>query len=192
MRIVAAIIAGGRSARMGSREKAFLNLAGKPLLQHVIDRVRPQVGTIIINANGDSMRFSQFGLPVISDDIAEITTPLAGLQAALRYAELNGFDAVLSVPSDTPFLPGDLVAMLGSGVLPAIAASGGQSHFLTGLWPVALAEFLVREMKGGLRRVKDFASLASARQVEWPTHPRDPFANINTPEELDNAMRLLG
>lgn len=191
MKIAAVIIAGGTSSRMGGREKAFLDLGGIPLLQHVIERIRPQVEAIVINANGDLTRFSQFGRPVVADEFTDVTTPLSGLHAALRFAVANGFDAVLSVPSDTPFLPDDLVARLGDGKLPAIAASGGQSHFLTGLWPVAMAERLDREMQGGLRRVKDFAAGSGARVVEWPSLPVDPFANINTPQELEDALRVV-
>ncbi len=191
MRIVAAIIAGGQSSRMGGHEKAFLDLGEKPLLQHVIERLRPQVEAIIINANGDPRRFSQFGLPVVADEFTDVTTPLAGLHAALRFAAANGFGAVLSVPSDTPFLPDDLVARLEEGMLPAIAASGGRSHYLTGLWPVTLAEHLDRGIKDSLRRVKDFAASCGARVVEWPSLPVDPFANINTPQELEDAVRVV-
>jgi molybdenum cofactor guanylyltransferase len=191
MKTCAVIIAGGQSARMGGREKAFLDLVGKPLLRHVIDRIGPQVGAVIINANGDSRRFAQFALPVIADEFAGLATPLAGLHAALRFAVANGFDTVLSVPSDTPFLPDDLVARLGDGTLPAVAASGGQSHFLTGLWPVAVSESLDRQMQDGLRRVKDFVAGTGARTVEWPCLPVDPFVNINTPQEFAAATREI-
>lgn len=183
MMIAAVIITGGTSSRMG-REKAFLELGGRPLLAHVIGRLAPQVQAIVINANGDPRRFAPFGLPVIADRRGDVATPLAGLHAALYFALENKFDAVLSAPSDTPFLPADLVERLQEQPLPAIAASGGQSHYLTGLWPVVLAQTLDREISHGLRRVQDFAARAQAREVEWPLVPLDPFVNINTPEDL--------
>jgi molybdopterin-guanine dinucleotide biosynthesis protein A len=130
-------------------------------------------------------------LRVVADESADVTTPLAGLHAALRFAAANGFDAVLSVPSDTPFLPDDLAARLGEATVPAIAASGGRSHYLTGLWPVTLAGHLDQEMKEGLRRVQDFAASCGARVVEWPALPVDPFANINTPQEMQDALRVV-
>jgi len=113
-------------------------------------------------------------------DLLSIGTPLAGLHAALTFASQNNFDAVLSAPCDAPLLPEDLrLRLQGDG--PAIAISAGQAHYLTGFWPVALLGLFD---EGQLRRVMDFAALAKARTVEWPGHPIDPFANINTPEDF--------
>jgi molybdopterin-guanine dinucleotide biosynthesis protein A len=81
-------------------------------------------------------------------------------------------------------LPPDLRARLATQA-PAVAASGGQTHYLTGLWPVSLRQALEAALVSGLRRVQDFVALAEAKSVEWPVIPRDPFANINTPEDFD-------
>ncbi len=110
MKISAVIIAGGRSTRMG-REKALIELAGNPIIQWIIDRVAPQVRTLAINANGNSQRYKAFGLPVVPDVIGA-GSPLAGLHAALSWGAAHGCDAVVTVPSDSPFLPRDLVARL--------------------------------------------------------------------------------
>ena len=192
MKALACIIAGGKSSRMNGQEKAFLDLGGKPMLQHVIERVAPQVQAVAINANGDPSRFSQFGLPVLADNPAEVSTPLAGLLTALTYAAARDFGLVLSLPSDTPFLPPDLRARLGEGSLPALAASAGQTHFLTGLWPAGVATRIAQEVnRHGLRRMQDVAKRLAARTVQWTADPHDPFFNINTPEDLAKAQRLL-
>jgi molybdopterin-guanine dinucleotide biosynthesis protein A len=190
MRIVGAIVAGGHSGRMG-REKAFVAVAGRTILARSIDRVAPQVSHLVINANGDAVRFARTGLAVIADLRPAIGTPLAGIHAGLMLARDEGFDAVLTVPSDCPFLPADLVARLaGAGRPAAIAGSGGQSHFLTGLWHAALLGELEAALDGGMVRVQDWARLVRAIVVEWPTTPFDPFFNVNTPEDLAEADRL--
>ena len=192
MRIAGVIIAGGRSARMG-REKALAMLAGKALLSHVIERIGPQVTAVVINANGDPERFAAFGLTVIADRLSGIGSPLAGLHAALSFAREEGFDAVLTVPSDAPFLPRDLARRLAEvHSTAALAASAGQQHFLTGLWSHALLEELETAIRDrGMVRVKDWAKSCGTVMVEWPDEPYDPFFNVNTQEELAEARRIV-
>ena len=183
MKIAAVIIAGGKSSRMG-RDKALVEVAGCPVIGWIADRIGPQVASLAINANNDRLSF--LGFPVIPDISHDIGTPLAGVHAGLTWARANGYDAVLTVPSDSPFLPLDLVARL-AGQGPAIAASGEQRHFLTGLWPSELFKVLEDSQ---LRRVQDFARLVSAKAIYWPIEPYDPFFNVNTPEDLAEAQRL--
>jgi molybdopterin-guanine dinucleotide biosynthesis protein A len=191
MRIAGAIIAGGRSSRMG-QEKALLDLGGMPMMAHVIARIAAQADEVFINANGDPARFAGFGRSIVPDLGSGTGTPLAGLQACLRYAAAENFDAVLTVPSDAPFIPRDLVRRLADSKAPAaIARSGGQDHFLTGLWSVGLCEELDLAMvKDGLVRVQDWARRCRAVSVNWPAQPHDPFFNINTPEDLAEARRI--
>jgi molybdopterin-guanine dinucleotide biosynthesis protein A len=192
MKILGAIIAGGTSSRMG-QEKALLDIDGVPLIERVASRLRFQVDGLVINANGDPNRFIALG-PIVADELKDIGTPLAGIHAVLRYAQADGFKAVVTVPSDTPFLPLDLVQRLaegGSHKGAAIAMTNGQSHFLTGIWTVALLPALELRMKNdNLRRVQDFATAAEAERVVWSDHPHDPFFNINTPEDLKRALAI--
>ncbi len=188
MNILGAIIAGGQSSRMGGREKAFVELGGVPLIDRVHSRIRFQVHSTIINANGDPARFARFGLPVVPDLLADVRTPLAGLHAVLSFAARHRFDAVLTVPSDAPFLPFDLVDRLeedGRATGAAVAASGGQTHYLTGLWSSALLSVLTSAMQEeGLRRVQDFERKVLTAEVTWDVFPHDPFLNINTADDL--------
>jgi molybdopterin-guanine dinucleotide biosynthesis protein A len=190
MKIAGVIIAGGRSRRMGA-EKALTTVAGKPILQHIVERIAPQVDALALNTNGDPVRYLPIGIPVIADMRTDIGTPLAGLHAGLHWTVSQGLDAMLSLPSDCPFLPRDLTARLGAGTLPSIASSGGQRHVLTGLWPSSLLATLDTALaEGGLFRVKDWAALVQVRHVEWTAVPVDPFFNVNTPEELAEANRI--
>ena len=110
MRIFGVVLAGGTGQRMGGVDKAFLPLAGRSLILHVLDRFEPQVERLAISANGDPARFAAFGLKVLPD--AEILGPLAGILAAMAWASEQGADAVVSAPVDGPFLPPDLVPRL--------------------------------------------------------------------------------
>jgi molybdopterin-guanine dinucleotide biosynthesis protein A len=189
---------------MGGIDKALMDLGGKPVLAHVIERMRPQVGSLIINANGDPERFTAFGLPVVTDTVAGFAGPLAGLLAGLRWTAANRPEAryVASVPNDTPFLSPDLVgrlleAVAGNPQLPAVASSNGKIHPVIGLWPVSLVENLAAELAADQRKAHDFAERHGAVPVSFSlveTRGRaiDPFFNANTPEDLDAARMLLG
>lgn len=190
MRIAAVIIAGGKSSRMG-KEKAFMLLQGKPLLTHIVERLLPPCDTVVVNANGDASRFAQFALDVIPDLITEAGTPLAGLHAALAYGRDNRYDAILTVPSDAPFLPRDLCTRLISDQKANVAAACGQTHFLTGLWSTDLVSNLEYALRShDLRRAQDWVRMSDAGTAEWPCEPFDPFFNINTPEDLAEAERI--
>jgi molybdopterin-guanine dinucleotide biosynthesis protein A len=198
--IVGLLLAGGQSRRMGGGDKALLPLAGRTLLDHVIDRVRPQVAALVLNANGEPSRFARFGLPVVPDSIADFAGPLAGILAGLDWAAANrpDCDVVVSVATDAPFLPADLVARLIEGMTKAgaelaCAASHGQAHPVIGLWPVHLREAL-REavVTEGIRKVDRWTVRYRLATVQFPdeTPGVDPFFNANRPEDLEHAAAL--
>ncbi len=196
MKIIGAIIAGGRSSRMGGREKAFLELASKPVILHVIEQFEPQVDQLVINANGDPARFSEFGLDILPDALTSLTTPLAGLHAALKFTKSVAAEVLVTVPSDTPFLPFNLaVKLLEKAVVrgAAIAASGDQEHYIIGAWKTELLDDLESAIaRDNLFRVKDWVNRASAQRVAWPVEPYDPFFNVNAPEDLRIAEQIFG
>ena len=195
MKILGVVIAGGASTRMGGVEKAFIPLDGITLIERVISRLRFQVDDVAINANGDATRFSVTNVAVVADQLNGVATPLAGLHAALAFAAQGGFDAVVTVPSDSPFIPLDLVARLLDGgeiTGAAIATSLGFEHHLTGIWTTSLAKPLEKLIsQDGLRRVQDFVAKAQAAKVGWAADPHDPFFNINTPEDLIIAEQIV-
>ena len=201
--VAAILLAGGLSTRMGGGDKPLKPLGGRPVLAHLLDRLRPQAAALAISANGDPARFGRFGLPVIGDTVPGRAGPLAGILAGMEWAaRLPGVGHVLSVPADTPFVPQDLVARLRPaagatmrGV--AISASGGRTHPPIALWPVALRGELARFLEEDAgRKVSAFAMRQDAAicpfgPVRIGGRDVDPFFNINTPADMEEAERLL-
>lgn len=197
MTIGGVLLAGGQSQRMGGGDKTLRMLAGKPILAHVIERAKPQVDALVLNANGDPQRFASFGLPVIADDIEGFAGPLAGVLAGLDWAAKHLPDAelVASFATDAPFLPRDLVRQLAvaleeGGFDLACAQSNGQSHPVFGLWQVGLRDDLRAALKSGLRKVDQWTARYKLVEVEFLAEPVDPFFNANRPDDLAEAERL--
>jgi molybdopterin-guanine dinucleotide biosynthesis protein A len=194
-RITGLLLAGGLSRRMGGGDKCLRALAGRPILSHIIERIRPQVGALVLNANGDPGRFAAFGLPVAADSVAGFAGPLAGILAGLDWAAAAAPDSpmVLSVPSDAPFLPRDLAQCLSAACRAeaadiVFAASGGQQHPVVGLWPVALREDLRHALvEENIRKVDLWSQRYRVAVVDFPAEPVDPFFNTNRPEDLAEA-----
>ena len=200
--IAGVLLAGGRSNRIGGGDKCLLQLRGKPLLAHAIERLKPQVSAMVLNANGDPKRFASFGLPVIADDSDEHPGPLAGLLAGMEWAdaEAPNIRSIVTVPTDTPFFPDDLVARLVEAQqgreVPAIAASDSGEHPVFGIWPIALAATLRRDLASGKRKALDWAHAQGAVTAYFAPatiqgRNFDPFFNINEAKDLAEAEALL-
>jgi molybdopterin-guanine dinucleotide biosynthesis protein A len=196
MTCIGVILAGGLARRMGGGDKPLLEIAGRPILRHVIDRLTPQCALLAINANGDPTRFRAFGLPVVADSVEGFAGPLAGILAGMDFAAASGAADVLSAPGDTPFLPADLLSRLEAarkqaGARIAVAASNGRIHHAVALWPVALREELRRALvEEGERKVSAFIGRFANVIVEWPVEPYDPFFNVNRPEDVAHAVAI--
>ena len=150
--ILGVILAGGQSSRMGGGDKCLLSLGGRPILAHVIDRLRPQVDGLALNANGDPERFAAFGLPVLPDSVGGFPGPLAGVLAGMDWAAGQGAEAIVTAAADTPFFPDDLVRALRTATVAgdtplAMAMTPGEDgrldrHPTFGYWPVDLRDDL--------------------------------------------------
>jgi molybdopterin-guanine dinucleotide biosynthesis protein A len=197
------LLAGGQSRRLGGGDKGLLALAGKPMIAHVRDRLAPQVGQMVLSANGDPSRFAALGLPIVADTVAGFAGPLAGLLAGMRWSEANAPEAraIVSVSADAPFLPEDLVARLSTTAAgrPArivLGRSDSGVHPVIGLWPLALAADLETALESGVRKVLDWARRHDTVEATFPPieldgRTVDPFFNVNTPEELAEARALI-
>lgn len=189
--VLGVILAGGQSRRMGA-EKAFVELGGRPLLAHVVDRIAPQCGALAVNANGDPARFGPFDFPVLNDGDVEGYGPLAGVLAALDWGAALGVRKVLTVAVDTPFLPRNLVTRLqDSGADIALAATSDGVHGTTGLWSVDLRDDLRAALVEGTRKVTDWTGARGAEAVLFDDTQPPPFFNINRPEDLVQAEVYL-
>lgn len=195
------ILAGGLASRMGGGDKGLLRLGDETLLARVIDRLRPQVAELALNANGDKTRFESFGLQVLPDSIEGSVGPLAGVLAGLDWAAQQGADSIVTAAADTPFFPADLAVCLqqaGQGMAaPLVLAAtpnsdrGQVRHPTFGLWPVSLRDDLRAALEGGLRKVVLWTDRHEGREAVFPVGNVDPFFNVNTPEDLTRAQALL-
>jgi len=198
--VLGVLLAGGRSERMGGGDKCLVELGGRPLLAHAIERLRPQVGSLALNANGDPGRFARFGLPVVADTVTGFAGPLAGILAGMRFAQdrMPGIRYVATAATDSPLFPADLVARLSAalderGKL-AIARCGGRDYPVFGLFPIELAgdlaEFLATSRNLAVMAWID-RHASSAVEFEAPGGAADPFLNVNTPDDLAVAEAAL-
>ena len=189
------ILAGGRSTRMGGRDKGLQILEGRHMIAHIIERLQPQVGSLLINANQNHSAYETFGLPIIADVIGEFVGPLAGLHAGLSHCTTP---YLISVPCDCPFLPIDLTSRLsdalsssGADIAYAVTINQNQTEhhpvfcLLKREAIVGLSDYL---NEGG-RKVLNWVLSQSHNQVRFDDH--EAFLNINTPDDLHtiNASR---
>ncbi|MCG6115767.1 MAG: molybdenum cofactor guanylyltransferase MobA [Mesorhizobium sp.] len=197
--IAGLVLAGGAGRRMGGANKALLPLAGRPLIAHAVERLAPQVASIAISANRDADRLAAFDLPILPDHDPRLLGPLAGILAGLRWAEGHGYSHLATAAADTPFPPVDLVERLAERLAEgqtgiALASSGGRIHPVFGLWPVALCDVLAAHLdQSEDRSVMAFARAQGMHEVEFDIEGgRDPFFNVNTPDDLAQVHRLIG
>lgn len=192
------ILAGGQARRMGGGDKCLLPLAGKSLLQRTIERAQPQVAHLILNANGNSLRFARSKLPVVPDLSEEFKGPLAGVHAGLNWMKNTYPDHqwLMSIASDSPFFPDDLAqrlldAAIQNHVHIAVAESNHQIHPTFALWHVSLLDKLEAVVKQDqVPSMQSWIETQKMIKVDFANTRYDPFFNINTPQDLYNAENI--
>lgn len=185
MSVTGVVLAGGLGRRMGGVDKGLVDFLGKPLIVHVIERLRPQVDEILINANRELDRYAALGYPVIEDDIAGFAGPLAGLHKGMSVAK---HPLVLTVPCDSPLLPLDLAERLMQGLIKnnadlAVAKTGAQAHPVFCLCKKTLLKNLEVYLQSGGRKIDAWYSALKVVEVPFDDDAL-AFANVNTVEEL--------
>jgi molybdopterin-guanine dinucleotide biosynthesis protein A len=192
------LLAGGQARRMGGGDKCLLAFAGRTLLAHAIERLTPQVGGLVLNANGDPARFADYGLPVLADVVPGFAGPLAGVLTGMAFVRQldEPCDWLVTAATDTPFFPLDVVARLRAaareaGADIAFARSADRVHPVFGLWRVALHDALAEALtEEGERKIDRFAARYRVATAGFSAVPFDPFFNINRPEDLAEAGQL--
>ena len=182
MNVTGIVLAGGKGTRMGSVDKGLQRLRGKPMVEWVLERLRPQVAEVVINANQNVPIYEKYGHRVVSDQIGGFAGPLAGLHAGLKAAS---HPLVVTVPCDSPFLPDDLVSRLYtnlSGDL-AVAKTGNQAHPVFALMKREVRESLEAFLAQGGRKIDAWYAALKVVEVQFDDEA-DAFRNINTLEEL--------
>ncbi len=194
------LLAGGLARRMGGGDKSLMRLGGRTILDHVVERARPQVAELLINANGDPARFADFKLPVAADVIPDFAGPLAGVLTGMAWVADNAPEIpwLASFATDAPFLPHDMVARLlaaidEAGAEMACATSGGRAHPVFGIWPVRLRGELKRAMEDEeMRKIDRWTARYNIVHVAFDGPEVDPFFNVNRPENLAEAETMAG
>lgn len=180
------VLAGGLGRRMGGVDKGLQPLRGRPMIAWVLERLAPQVGEILINANQNRDAYSKFGYRVVSDEVAGFAGPLAGLHAGLKAAR---HPLAVTVPCDSPFLPDDLVSRLrgalGENDL-AVAKTGEQPHPVFALIRRDVLGSLDAFLAGGGRKIDAWYAALKVVEVGFDDEA-EAFRNINTLEELRSA-----
>lgn len=192
------ILAGGQASRMGGGDKPLLEVGGQSILARILLKLSPQCAAIVISANGDPARFSQFGCAVLADPVEGFAGPLAGVLAGMNWAADSGRPEadILSVSGDCPFLPRDLAdkleaARLAAHAPVACASSGGRAHPVVALWSVTLRQALHDTLVHARAfKVRGFQDAQGGVACEWPDVPFDPFMNVNTPQDLASANAI--
>ncbi len=183
--ITGIILAGGQGRRMGNVDKGLQPFKGLPMAAHVMMRLGPQVGDLMINANQNLAAYESFGVPVILDVHAGFAGPLAGIHSGLTYAHT---DFIVSAPCDVPLIPLDLVKRLSAAMAEqrsdiAVAKTGDQAHPVFCLLPTLLGEHLDNFLKAGGRKIDAWYATLNVAEVPFDDCP-DRFINVNTLEEL--------
>ena len=196
-RLAGVILAGGRSRRMGGGIKALIPLAGKSLLQHVIDRLDSQVARLYLSVEKPAADFDRFGLPQLPDPEPGSNGPLGGLLAALERSAEDVCDGLLLLPCDAPFLPRDLGARLlacaddeNADVAVVRHASRLQPTF--SLWRRSVLPDVERAvLDDGMAGFKQFLATHRHAVLDWAGAGANPFFNINDPDALEAAARMI-
>ncbi len=190
--ITGAVLAGGRATRMGGEDKGLLRVAGRPMVEHVLRILRPQVSELLINANRNLERYREFGVTVVSDFIEGYCGPLAGMASAMKVARTA---YVLTAPCDSPFLSEDLAARLHRGLVRdgariAVADSGARLEPVFALVDRSLLPSLLAYLESGERKIDRWYAQHPMTRVDFSDEP-GMFSNLNTPQELAAAEAML-
>lgn len=187
--VTAVILAGGKGRRMDGKDKGLVELANRPLIEYVIDAIKPQVETIILNANRNQEQYSRYGYPVISDSLVDYQGPLAGFICALKSSTTSH---IVTLPCDGPFLPNDLVERLiltlnNNNAEIAVAHDGDRMQPVYSLIPVTLSNSLNAFLDTGERKIDLWYDQHQVALADFSDCP-ETFRNINTAEQRDQLQ----
>jgi molybdopterin-guanine dinucleotide biosynthesis protein A len=195
--ILGAILAGGKSKRMG-KDKLFLEINNKKLIEHTIDKVKKYLKEVIIITNQDNEYFSKNNLITVKDCIEGQLGPLVGILTAMKWAKenLTKCSWIATFPCDTPFFPESIIKNFireskKKESLILCASSHGRKHNIFGLWSLDLYDKLQDDLiNKKVRKVQDWTEKNKIKNLEFKFKDYDPFFNINTHEDLEFAKKL--
>ena len=191
--ITGLVLAGGLARRMGGMDKGLVELAGRPMIEHVLDALRPQVGSLLINANRNIDRYAAYGHPVVSDTLQGFMGPLAGVLAALQRLAT---EFLVTVPCDAPLVAPDLAGRLYDACVAndadvAVATDGRRQQPVFLLLRAGTAPSLESYLAGGGRKIDTWFAGLRLAEADF-SDALDTFVNVNDPDERQRLeARLL-
>jgi molybdopterin-guanine dinucleotide biosynthesis protein A len=186
--ITAVVLAGGRGRRLGGQDKGLMELDGRPMIEHILNLVTPQVNAVIINANRNQQVYADSGHPVISDNMTDYQGPLAGFAAALAATDT---DYIMTLPCDGPYVPADLASRLSAAIIEndaelAVAHDGQRMQPVYALIPRSLLGSLQDFLDAGDRKIDLWYARHDTALADF-SDVIDTFFNINTDDDLRTA-----
>lgn len=190
--VTGVVLAGGRARRMGGQDKGLIELAGRPLVEHALAALGPQVAALMINANRNLERYRAYGHPVVADRVGDFSGPLAGMASALERATTGW---IVTVPCDSPNVPADLVARLLAARARedaelAVAHDGERLQPVFALLDRALLPSLEGFLAEGERKIDRWYARHRYARADFSDHP-EAFLNANTPQDLERLEHAL-
>ena len=193
-KILALIMIGGQSRRMGGGVKSFIEFNNKNLFDRILERAKPQIKKIIINCNNEEKKLFKYNIPIIKDLKKGYLGPLAGIHSAMNWIKNHEphIEWVITLPGDTPFIPKDLISSfkkkLSSRSKIILAKSNKKIHPVIGAWHVSLLNNLDSQLDMGVRKIMSWANMHPIDYINFSIENYDPFFNINTKEDIDEAI----
>jgi molybdopterin-guanine dinucleotide biosynthesis protein A len=194
--MIALIMIGGESRRMGGGIKSFIKFNDKYIFDRVLETAKKQIKKIIINCNVEETKLYKYKIPIIKDLKNGYMGPLAGIHAAMSWIRNNDpqIEWLITLPGDTPFIPADLISNFKNKILHntkiILAQSENKIHPIVGAWHLSLYDSLDSQLDLGIRKILSWAELHPLDFVKYPIESFDPFFNINTKEDINIAAKI--
>lgn len=190
--VTGVILAGGEARRMGRQDKGLIEIAGRAMIEYVIDGIQPQVGALLINANRSKEHYSRYGFPVITDDNPGFNGPLAGMASCMRA---SATEYIATLPCDSPNVPANLVARLyrqlrAEDAEIAVAHDGERMQPVFSLLKCTLLDSLLAYLDSGERKIDRWYAQHMTVTVDFSDKP-DTFINVNTPKDIEKIEASL-
>jgi len=195
-KMLALLMIGGESKRMGGGIKSFIKLNNKTLFDRILDRLKPQIKNIIINSNHSDDRLIKYNIPIIADFKKGYLGPLAGIHSGMNWIINHAphTEWLITLPGDTPFIPNNLISSfkknlsLKSKII--LVQSNNKTHPIVGAWHISLFKNLDTELDKGVRKIMSWAQLHQINYINFPFKTYDPFFNINRKEDIEVAIKI--
>jgi len=194
--MLALIMIGGQSKRMGGGIKSFIEFNHKSLLDRIIERASPQVNKMIINCNNKNKKLLKYDMPVIADLKQNYLGPLAGIHSAMNWIINNEpqIKWLVSLPGDTPFIPKNLISSFKKKITSKskiiLAQSNNKIHPVIGAWHTSLFENLDNNLDQGVRKIMSWAKMHPIDYIDYSIENYDPFFNINSKDDINIAIEI--